>query len=412
MESLSQTEVTAVIVTHNHGGAVRRCIKSLMSGTIVPKILVIDCGSKDSSLAQIEQITGHNPVRIIRLGVNTGRAHALNTGIHLVTTPYALTLSPEVTVGCHFVEKFLNGMISLENRHKVVAVQGLILKGLILKEKTALGSSADGALSTGVTTSANTGTNTDTNGNVSDVTTVFSAGWRMRPGFIPCRIAKIRRKERKILASDINASLFCMNTLREVGLMDERLFGCLEDVDLGIRAARMGYGSWLVPDAVCRFYGAAQPTAFEQKVITGNLIYMRYKYNRPRFMDTVDAFVEWLERRVGFGHDASVAAATNDASVAASANDASVAASVNAAGTDADANDAAVERGRMLCFMAEMEMMEREELGMSVTKLPLPDEFCMEVSWAGQKLIYPLWLGERMESLPEKLRKNLIFRKI
>jgi hypothetical protein len=66
----------------------------------------------------------------------------------------------------------------------------------------------------------------------------------------------------------------------------------------------------------------------------------------------------------------------------------------------------------MLCFMAEMEMMEREELGMSVTKLPLPDEFCMEVSWAGRKLIYPLWLGERMESLPEKLRKNLIFRKI
>ena len=391
MESLSQASVTAVIVTHNHGSAVRRCIKSLLSGTVIPKILVIDCGSKDSSLAQLEQIAGHNPVRVIRLGVNTGRAHALNTGIHLVTTPYVLALSPEVTVGLHFVEKLLNGMLSIENRHKVVSVQGLILKG-----NTAPGSSTDCA------------SNTGTNGNVSDVTTVFSAGWRMRPGFIPCRIAKIRRKERKILASDINASLFCMNTLREVGLMDERLFGCLEDVDLGIRAARMGYGSWLVPDAVCRFYGAAQPTAFEQKVITGNLIYMRYKYNRPQFMDTIDAFVEWLGRLAGFGHDGSDAVSgpesISGAGGSTAADEAQSSADASAAADTSDADEAAVERGRMLCFMAEMEMMEREELSMSVTKLPLPDEFCMDVSWAGRKLIYPLWLGERTESFPEKLQ--------
>ena len=39
--------------------------------------------------------------------------------------------------------------------------------------------------------------------------------------------------------------------------------------------------------------------------------------------------------------------------------------------------------------------MERSELGMSVTKLTLPEEFCMEVPDKRVEKVYPIYLGER-----------------
>ena len=48
-----------------------------------------------------------------------------------------------------------------------------------------------------------------------------------------------------------------------------------------------------------------------------------------------------------------------------------------------------------MCFQAEMELMERTELGMSVTKQTLCEEFCMEVKDANLRRVYPLYLGER-----------------
>jgi hypothetical protein len=51
----------------------------------------------------------------------------------------------------------------------------------------------------------------------------------------------------------------------------------------------------------------------------------------------------------------------------------------------------------MLCFQAEMELMERQELGMSVTKQTLPEEFYMQTQADGPRGVYPLYLGERAE---------------
>ena len=70
---------------------------------------------------------------------------------------------------------------------------------------------------------------------------------------------------------------------------------------------------------------------------------------------------------------------------------------------------AALERGRMLCFQAEIEQMEREELGMSVTKLTLPEEFYMEIREDGPGGVFPLYVGAKAEkseiSLFGKIRK-------
>ena len=49
-----------------------------------------------------------------------------------------------------------------------------------------------------------------------------------------------------------------------------------------------------------------------------------------------------------------------------------------------------MQRGAMLSFQAEMEMMERTELEMSVTKQTLPEEFCMEVKDDAVRRVFPL----------------------
>ena len=69
--------------------------------------------------------------------------------------------------------------------------------------------------------------------------------------------------------------------------------------------------------------------------------------------------------------------------------------------------DAAVQRGRIMCFQAEMECMERDELGMSVTKQTLPEEFCLKVREDGPVNVYPLYLGERVEDRFSNLAGSL-----
>ncbi|MDO5456263.1 MAG: hypothetical protein Q4F25_05030 [Eubacteriales bacterium] len=420
----AQDAVTAVIALHNHRKTIMNCLGSLLAGTAVPQVLVIDCGSTDGGAEAVEcavwsddgtetdgcveqpdggtdgadcavQPDGGTDgadcveqpdggaegagasttrIRVIRLGVNTGRAHALNTGFHLTTTPYVLTVSPEISVGRHCVEKLLRSMRQLE-AERILGVQGTILNA--------------------------------------PPYTVCSAGWGMDFSFLPYRIAEREpapaqifkqreRKLRKILASDIDTSLYRMNTLREVGLMDERLFGCLEDLDLGIRAARMGFACYHTADALSVRRGTTESTTFERQVMTGNLIYMGYKYNRPAFLEKLTDLRLLALSKTRPGSTEPSAARETDAAAQGKPSIAKEIASVR----QSEAGEAAVQRGRMLCFMAEMEQMEREELEMSVTKLPLPEEFCMEVSWSGKTLIYPLWLGERMESLGQMLRRR------
>ena len=73
--------------------------------------------------------------------------------------------------------------------------------------------------------------------------------------------------------------------------------------------------------------------------------------------------------------------------------------------------ETAVQRGAMLCFQAEMEMMERTELAMTVTKQTLPEEFCMEVKDEAVLKVFPLYLGERSEAstadIPDLLKIRL-----
>lgn len=331
--------VTLIIPTHRAGETIRRTISSVLRGTVVPEIIVVDCGSGDGTPAAVREKFPR--VRVVELGLNPGRAHAVNTGFLLAQTPYVMTLGQNTIVGNHCVQTLCE---ALDEDASLFSAQAKILKA----ERPQ---------------------------------TLLSAGWNMDAAGVPYRRGQGLRaidygRRAPILAADLSATVYRSRVLEETGLLDERLYNCYEDVDLGYRARLAGYRNAYIPRAVVRMYSGTGSAVFQEKVALGNLMYLRYKnmsslqqiLSRP-LIDYYRQLYRREARRMGM----------------------------------ISSYNAAVIRGRMLCFNAEMELAERENCGMSVTKLHLPEEFAMAVSDKRLQNVYPLWLGERTRDGAEQI---------
>ena len=166
----------------------------------------------------------------------------------------------------------------------------------------------------------------------------------------------------------MDAAIYRMEYLEVTGIFDERYYARLEDLDLGYRGLIAGFKNICEPAARCREMESVPANSFYEQLETGNMEYFRYKYGLKGIR-----FPEGRKKK------------------------------------DDPQRAAALERGRMLCFQAEIEQMEREELGMSVTKLTLPEEFYMEIREDGPGGVFPLYVGSKAEkseiSLFGKIRK-------
>ncbi len=323
----TSSKVTLLIPVRKGGRHLIKCISSVLAGTAVPQIIVLDCTAAEGAM---EEVRSRFPaVRIIRFGMNPGRAHAVNTGFHISQTPYVMTLSPQILIGKHCVEKL---RAALDEDSSLFSAQGKILSA-------------------------------------EDPSVIAGAGWSLdltaRP-FLRGEGRKVQdlKRRARITASQMRCAIYRMEYLEAAGILDERYYARLEDLDLGVRAGLCGFGNLFEPAAAAKEMEKEPVTEFYSTLETGNLVYFKYKFG---IRDIRLPFVK------------------------------------------ADpAVQAALERGAMLCFQAEMEMMERQEMGMTVTKLTLPDEFCMEIREDGPAGVYPLCVGERMQyslqDLPDILK--------
>lgn len=89
--------VTALIVSHNSGEALRRCVAALEAseGRDRMEILVVDQGSRDGSAAVDEGFPGITPLRLPK---HFGMTKARNIGVRTAKGEFLLFLAPEVTV--------------------------------------------------------------------------------------------------------------------------------------------------------------------------------------------------------------------------------------------------------------------------------------------------------------------------
>lgn len=316
------SKATLIVPVRKDSAGLVRCLRSVYSGTEVPQIIVMDCTADPDALRGARE--KFPQVRFFDFEMNPGRAHAVNTGFHITQTPYVMTLSPRLLVGKHCIERLL---AVLEEDADLMSAQALILSA-------------------------------------EDSGRISGAGWLLDLGADPVirgsgAGAGQYRKRARIMAAQMDAAIYRMEYLEVTGILDERFYSRLEDLDLGYRAVTAGFKNVCEPSALCREMAGAPQSTFYEQLELGNMEYFRYKYGLK---------------------------------------------GVKLPGSGTDPEDpqkkAALERGRMLCFQAEIEQMERQELGMSVTHLTLPEEFCMEIQKDGPKGVYPLYVGSRAEESP------------
>ena len=90
--SFSQ-EITAVAVNYNSGNVIDTCLKCVKT---IEKIIVVDNASKDDSMTAI--MRDHPKVTAVFNKKNLGFGAGFNSGLSKVTTPYTLSISPDVEV--------------------------------------------------------------------------------------------------------------------------------------------------------------------------------------------------------------------------------------------------------------------------------------------------------------------------
>ncbi len=240
-------EVTVVVPNYNGKALLENCIKALERQTFKDfRLLVIDNGSSDGSRTLTSETLD---MEIVALGENTGFCKAVNIGIKKTKTPYVILLNNDTEADPDFVKELLLG----------------------IKEAPDLFSGSAKMIDA---------RRRDVLDNAGDFYTLL--GWARARG--KGRPAASFDREADIFSSCGGASIFRMELLRKTGLLDERHFAYLEDVDLCYRAKIMGYRNRYFPRAKVYHLGSATTgTRYNEKKVylaARNSIFVIYK-NMP-----------------------------------------------------------------------------------------------------------------------------------
>lgn len=241
---------TVVIPNYNGIKYIEACLDMLLTGSLVPQIIVVDNASTDGSRELIEQKYGtKEEIRLICLAENTGFCHAVNVGIAETRTEYVFLLNNDTEADCHCVEELEKMM----DKHPNAFSAGAKMINLHFPEK------------------------------IDDAGDFYNAlGWAFARG----KDKPVTRyeKEGRVFASCAGAALYRKDVFDEIGLFDENHFAYLEDIDIGYRANIWGYCNLFAPNAHVYHAGSAvsgsRHNPFKVNLSARNSIYLIYK-NMP-----------------------------------------------------------------------------------------------------------------------------------
>jgi N-acetylglucosaminyl-diphospho-decaprenol L-rhamnosyltransferase len=219
----SGPELAVVVVNHNAGAFLARCLDSLhaSSGDVGLEVVVVDNASGDGSPRHAEEAGA----RILRNERNRGFAPAANQGIGATTAPFVLLLNPDAEI----VGGTLSALVKVARERPRAGAVGLLVRNpdgsiqpsarRVPRLLEALGHAFLGPVAPG-----NRFTRSYT-----------MAGWD-------------RTTEREVEWVSGSAMLLRRDALEEVGPFDEGYFMYVEDVDLCTRLRRAGWHVLFSPE--------------------------------------------------------------------------------------------------------------------------------------------------------------------
>ena len=221
--------VAVIIVNHNSGDCLARCLSCLAAQQQLPtRIAVIDNASEDGSVAAARHLSEQDDRLASRIefhgaGENLGFAAANNRAITTCDTAFVALLNADAFPDDRWLEKLLDAA----RRHPRAAAFGSrqMLDGL-----------------------------SDTLDGIGDVCHVSGLSWREGHGR---RLRAEDLEEREIFSPCAAAALYRREALEEVGGFDEDFFCYFEDVDLGFRLQLAGYAARTVARAGVSHVSAA-----------------------------------------------------------------------------------------------------------------------------------------------------------
>ncbi len=239
--------VTIVIPNYNGGKYISKCLEALKKQTFQEfKVLIVDNGSEDESLAFIYENQGFLDLAVIQLDNNYGFSRAVNEGIRASESEYIILLNNDTYVGIRFVEKLIK---SIQESDDIFSSQALMLQ---YHNRQLVDSAGD---------------------------YFCILGWAYAEG--KDEKASMHNKKKEIFSSCAGAAIYRKSILDEIGLFDETFFAYLEDVDISYRAKIYGYRNVYSPEAKVLHIGSgvsgSRYNAFKVSLASRNAILLMYK---------------------------------------------------------------------------------------------------------------------------------------
>ncbi len=216
------SSLAVVTVTHDSAGVLERLLVSMNRRLPGVQIVVVDCASRDHSLAVARS---HGGVTTIELGENLGFGRACNRGLAHVRTPVAALLNPDVEPLDDSLLELAAEALRQDRPPRLLAPRVL---------------NSDGSLQD--TVHPRPGSPADLIRSLLPPAAV--------PGRAGVALAPWRAEGPRRVGWAVGCALVARTrTLRELGPFDESMFMYGEDLELALRARRQGIATWLWPSA-------------------------------------------------------------------------------------------------------------------------------------------------------------------
>lgn len=240
--------VTVIIPNYNGLNFLKKCLRSLWRGDLIPHVIIVDNGSDDGS---VQWVTKHFPlVELICFKENTGFCRAVNAGIRSAAAEFVILLNNDTVVSRHFV----SGLLEAIRGDEKIFSAGAKMVAMDAPEL------------------------------IDDAGDFYCAlGWAFARG--KGRPASHYRKKTRIFAACAGAAIYRKAIIAQLGYFDEVHFAYLEDLDIGYRAQLAGYYNLFAPAATVRHVGSgasgSRYNQFKTDLTSRNSIYIIRKNMPP-----------------------------------------------------------------------------------------------------------------------------------